>query len=219
MGRTNPRFRYTIEALVLGALAVAVAAPWGCSVSPVAPEQVVAPTFDLPNGITAYPGTKLDELTAGSEDGVATMPIQRDPLEAEGSLEGTFEKDLDGSGGVVTMELDEETSYFVVPDGALSKSEVIRISVYRHQNIVSKRITDFHCEPEGLRFNEPAQLAYHSQLKEGSRLLLYLWDKDSQKWVEAAETIVIAGYATFPVTHFSDYRVTERISLGGQNNN
>jgi len=30
--------------------------------------------------------------------------------------------------------------------------------------------------------------------------------------------VVILGHATFPVLHFSDYRVTERISLGGQQN-
>ena len=61
MHHIDRRFRYTIEAAVLGLLALVVVAPWGCSVAPVAPETSVAPTFTLPNGIIAYPGTKLGE--------------------------------------------------------------------------------------------------------------------------------------------------------------
>ena len=218
MHQIDRRFRYTIEAAVLGLLALVVVAPWGCSVAPVAPETSVAPTFTLPNGIIAYPGTKLGEDTALPPGDSSTGPIYQAPMEKTVNLEGTFEESLDGTGGVVTMDVDGEVSYFVVPDGALTKTEIIRITVYRDQNVVDKRITDFHCEPEGLVFDDPAQLAFRSAMKEGSRLLLHLWDTRDQKWVEAAETVVIAGYATFPIMHFSDYRVTERISLGGQQN-
>jgi len=34
--------------------------------------------------------------------------------------------------------------------------------------------------------------------------------------MSAAKAVVVSGYATFPIEHFSDDRTSERISLGGQ---
>jgi len=114
------------------------------------------------------------------------------------------------------MDLDGEISYFTVPEQALAKSNTIVVTVLRDQNAVDRRITDFHFEPEGLVFDLPATLSYPTPLKDGEKLLLYWWDKDREAWMESAVTFVVGGYAAFPITHFSDYRIVERISLGGQ---
>jgi hypothetical protein len=34
--------------------------------------------------------------------------------------------------------------------------------------------------------------------------------------MKSSEAPVVKGYATFPIEHFSKYRTTEKISLGGQ---
>jgi hypothetical protein len=213
----NSRIRYGIEGLILTALSVAVFIPWGCSRSPVAPDGTTTlGTFTLPNGIIAYPGEKRPETESGTGDEFSTIPIALDPLESEAKLEGVYEESIDSNGGIVTMNVDEEDSYFSVPINGIRDSTVIRIEVFRDQNYATDRVTEFNFAPKGLKFSVPATLSYRTQLKEGEKLVLYWWNPAYGKWVEAAEAVVVSGYATFPIYHFSDYRTTERISLGGQ---
>jgi hypothetical protein len=217
MKQQRNRVRYTVEALVLFLLAIAVAMPWGCSKSPMSPElNTVGNTFELPNGMVAHPGTKLPETKEASPDDGSGVPMRAEEISQHIEEMGDFEADLDKSGGYIPMDIDGEESYFVVPDNALAKSEHITVTVYRDLSAVDRRATEFHFGPKGLVFERPAQLSYHSLLKDGEHLTLLWWDPDKEGWVESASTIVVGGYATFPITHFSDFRVTERISLGGQ---
>jgi hypothetical protein len=215
MAKQNRHRRYTIEAVLLSILAIAVFSPWGCSRSPLAPEQAqVVSTFTLPNGVIAHPGTKLDETELADPGTFSLGPIIQDPMDAKEM--GTFEEEIDSDGGGIQLDLDGEMSYFSVPEDALSKSTVITVDVFRDQNAVDRRITEFHFEPEGLEFDRPAVLSYHTLLKEGDKIKLYWWDKARDAWVFTAEAIVVGEYAAFPITHFSDYKIVERISLGGQ---
>lgn len=208
--------RYVLEAVVLTAVAIAVVAPWGCGRSPVGPgSTVIEQTFTLPNGVLARPGVLLDQTESVPADVVPTEPKVPDPADSTGII-GTFQDDLGSTGGTIVLTLEGEESYFSVPDGALEKTTRIAVTVRRDLNAVDRRITRFHFEPAGLEFDKPAQLSYRSALKEGAEIELFWWDSAGDKWVSAARTIVVDGYATFPIAHFSDYVTTERVSLGGQ---
>jgi hypothetical protein len=211
--RTN-RTRYIVEALVLGALAVAVLMPWGCSRSP---QDAMGPgsgnTFPLPNGVIAHPGTIKSESIWPSDPVYSTSPLFTD----SSLLVTTFDKVIGLAGGVIAMPLgDSETSYFTVVAGALLANTRITADVYREQVGVDIRHTEFHFGPDGLLFRLPALLSYKTAEVDGSILNLYWWDPTAQDWVVSAQAVVVLGYATFPVLHFSDYRVVDRISLGGQ---
>jgi hypothetical protein len=207
--------RYLIEAVLLSGLATAVLIPWGCSRSPVSPADIPTQnTFLLPNGLIAYPGTTS---SAGPDSlcGPQAVPIYRDT----GSTimeEGTWGDVIGATGGVIEMVVDGEASFFTVPAADLMEKTEISVTIYRRGDAVDKRITEFHFEPEGLAFKDPAMLSYSTILKDGEKLQLYWWDPTAEKWMSAAEAVVVGGYATFPIEHFSDYRTTERISLGGQ---
>jgi hypothetical protein len=166
--------------------------------------------------VIAHPGEKRPETETGTGDDFSTIPIVLDPLESEAKLEGVFEEIIDATGGIVNMTVDEEDSYFSVPTGGLNKSTVIHIEVFRDLNNATDRVTEFNFAPKGLRFDIPATLSYRTQLVDGEKLGLFWWDPVRGKWVESAVAVVVSGYATFPIYHFSDYRTTERISLGGQ---
>ena len=129
---------------------------------------------------------------------------------------GPFVEDINSTGGVITLTLNADTSYFIVPDAGLEKSTEIAVTVRRDLNAADARITEFDFQPEGLKFEKSAELAYRTDAKDGEKLLLYWWQARTGTWVESAEALVVNGYATFPVEHFSKYRTKEKISLGGQ---
>ena len=208
--------RYVLEAAILAAVALVVMSPWGCSRSPVAPgTTAIEQTFTLPNGVLARPGRLLEETEPAPADAFTAEPRLPDTAGTTGVI-GTFEDNLGSTGGTITLTLDGEESFFSVPDGALEKTMRISVTVMRDLNAADRRITSFHFEPAGLEFDKPAQLSYRSSLKEGAELELMWWDPAGEKWVFSARAVVVDGYATFPIAHFSDYRTTERVSLGGQ---
>lgn len=213
--------RYLIEAAILSLLSLLVVAPWGCSSAPLAPiPATAARTLTLPNGLIVLPGTILggnDPAEAGTFD-LSPRPYTLDSSAAGSKMEeyGPFVEDITSTGGVIVMTIDEDSSFFVVPDEGLDKTTQISVSVMRDLNAADARITEFAFQPEGLRFEKPASLAYRTDEKEGERVILYWWDAPKAIWVASAEAIVVNGYCTFPIEHFSKYRVKERISLGGQ---
>lgn len=217
---TPARLRYLAEAVVLLGLALAVFVPGGCSQTPVSPVVPTYNTFPLPNGVIAYPGT----LLPGSDIAAVapfTIPIRLEDTTVK--EEGIWTDSVDTGGGVIALDMTGEASYFTVaPDGLDEKTE-IRVSMYRYESrfffpesTSTERITEFHFEPEGLVFKEPSQLSYQTSLKDGEKLELHYWDPDKEQWLKSADAVVVNGYATFPILHFSDYRTTERVSLGGQ---
>lgn len=211
-------YRYLTEALILLALAVLVALPWGCSQSP--PTYSVPPvenTFTLPNGLIAYPGVKHDETEVMDAENLGLVPVTFEPLDDKNAEDlGTFGESLDDNGGIIFLDLEGEVSYFTVPDGALNKSAEIQVRVLRDESALDRRITEFHFGPKGLAFEKPAELSYRTSMKDGETLPLFWYHPEKAAWVLAARAVVVDGYATFPIEHFSDYRTTERISLGGQ---
>jgi hypothetical protein len=211
--------RYLIEATVLAGLTAAVFVPWGCSQTPLGPAAVPTHnTFTLPNGILAYPGKSLPS-TPVQDSTAQTIPIHiepDDPTVDPGTEKGAWTDSIGAQGGVIDMAVEGETSFFFVPvNGVLEKTE-IQVRMYRRDDIADRRITEFHFSPDGLRFYNPAMLSYRTALKDGEILDLSWWDPAAQKWMQSAQAVVVAGYVTFPVFHFSDYRTTERVSLGGQ---
>lgn len=207
--------RYVIEAAVLAGLTLAVLVPWGCSRSPLGPDTIPTNnTFTLPNGVVAYPGSSLP--LEESPDEPLAVPIILDTTGTTGEEKGTWLDSIDLEGGVIDMDVEGEKSYFFVPTSGLEEKTEIRVTMFRRPTTVDKRITEFHFEPGGLQFRAAAMLSYHTLLKDGEILQLSWWDATSGKWVLSAEAVVVGGYATFPVYHFSDYRTTERVSLGGQ---
>lgn len=208
------RTRYIVEALVLGTLAVAILLPWGCSRSP---QNTMGPslgnTFPLPNGVIAHPGTIKSEALWPSDPVYSTSPLLGD----SSLLVTAFDQVIGLLGGVITMPLgNNETSYLTVVAGALLSNTRITADVYREQVGLDVRHTEFHFGPDGLLFRLPALLSFKTAEPDGSILNLYWWDPAAQEWVVTAQAVVVLGYATFPVLHFSDYRVVDRISLGGQ---
>lgn len=218
MNRTRDRLvqartRYILEASVLLGLSFAVFVPWGCSHSPLSPDQLTLNTFSLPNGVIAHPGTVIPGGVQAGENPF-TIPIR---LEDTAAVEEEIFKDSIGSnGGVITMDVSGEESFFTVAEEGLEEKTEIRVSIYRLEAAVDKRITEFHFEPAGLQFRYASQLSYQTLLKDGEKLELHYWDPAAGKWLKSAEAVVVDGYATFPIQHFSDYRTTERVSLGGQ---
>ncbi len=209
---TRARIRYLVEAVLLLGLALAVFVPGGCSHSPVGPEQTLN-TFLLPNGIIAHPGTVLpgNELAI---DAPYTIPIRVEDTTVK--EEGIWKDTIDSDGGVIAMELEGTSSFFTVaPEGLEEKTE-IRVTLFRLESAVDKRITEYHFEPDGLTFRNASLLSLNTILKDGEKLELLYWDPAAGKWLKSAEAVVVNGYATFPILHFSDYRTTERVSLGGQ---
>lgn len=210
---SSNRLRYSIEALLLCGLAVAVFVPGGCSQSPISPADTPTHnTFVLPNGLVAHPGMTVPGSQVAGD--FSTIPIRfQDSTVTE---EGIWKDSVGTTGGVITMDVHGEQSYFSVQANSLDDKTEIRVTVYRDESAVDKRITEFHFEPEGLSFRYTSQLSYKTLLKEGEKLDLHYWDPLSGKWLHSAEAVVVNGYATFPIEHFSDYRTTERVSLGGQ---
>lgn len=201
--------RILIESVLLAGLSLAVCLPWGCSgqVHTTGPDS--NNTFKLPNGVIAYPGTLTNETASPS-----TVPIII-PAEEPGVT--TVETEVGILGGVVIMKLSEnESAYLTIPAGALLAETNIIADVSRENVGVSHRKTQFEFGPDGLVFRAPALLSIKSTEPEGALLDLEWWDPVGEAWVQTAEAVVVSGHATFPVSHFSNYRVTERISLGGQ---
>jgi hypothetical protein len=215
--------RYFIEAAILSLLGICVLAPWGCGGAPVAPVPASsALTLQLPNGVIAVPGSRLDE-TVPAEPGtfdLAPLPYTLDSTTGStgGKLVeyGLFVEDITSTGGTITLTVDSDTSYFIVPEASLEKTTEISVRISRDLSAVDARITEFDFEPEGTLFDKSAQLAYRTELKDGEKLVLYWWEARNATWLGSAECIVVNGFATFPIDHFSKYRVKERISLGGQ---
>lgn len=222
MHSVKTRRRYTIEAVVLGMLSLAVLAPWGCSSAPLAPAPgLPGRTLELPNGVIAVPGRLLGETepAATGTFGLAPLPYTLDTTSTKdttGDVFGPFIEDITSGGGTIVIDMAKDTSYFTVPEEGLKTVTEIKISVIRDDNAADARITEFHFEPEGLKFDVPAQLSYASSLADGELLMLYWWDQDQGQWMKSSEAPVVKGYATFPIEHFSKYRTTEKISLGGQ---
>ena len=194
---TNPRRvpkRFLIEAVLLAGLSLTVCLPWGCS----GQHNTTAPasnnTFELPNGVIAHPGTFTNESASSSQ--VPIIYIADDPVEPI----LTVEADVGALGGVVTMQVTAK----------------ITADVTREAVGVDQRKTQFEFGPDGLEFRVPALLSIRSTEPEGALLDLEWWDPANELWVRTAEAVVVTGHATFPVSHFSNYRVTERVSLGGQ---
>lgn len=216
--RSTPRVsrwvRYLLEAAILCGLALAVLIPGGCGKSPLGPPMPATHnTITLPNGVLAYPGS-LHSGEAAPAIPPATVPIR---MEDSTHVESGLWKDsVDELGGVITMELEGEASFLTVLPNGLDEKTEIRVAVYRDYSAVDKRITEFHFEPDGLVFNYVALLSYRTSLKDGEKLELLYWEPEKGQWELSAEAVVVGGYATFPIQHFSDYRTTERVSLGGQ---
>lgn len=212
--RNTPR--YLIEAAILAGLTVAVLVPWGCSHAPVSPVAIPTHnTFALPSGVVAHPGTGLPE-TEESQSGPLTIPIYLDPLDSVYAKKGTWSDFIDVDGGVIDMDVEGKRSYFFVPTEGVSEKTEIRITMYRRDDAFDRRITELHFEPKGLVFKGAAMLSLSTDLNDGEVLELAWWDPDAAKWLRSAESVVVGGYVTFPIFHFSDYRTTERVSLGGQ---
>lgn len=214
---------YKLEASILLGLCLVVYMPWGCSKSPLAPGvPIVESTFLLPDGTIAYPGTKLSDTEPASPDSALTTPVTMEPdSDTTGTTKlittvGTYEEEMDTLGGTVVMDLGGETSYFYVPKEALEERTIITVEVYRDLSRATEVVTEFHFGPAGLRFSKATQLVFPTQSVEGETMELLWWDRWLQQWMLSAEAIVVSGHATFPITHFSKYRTTERISLGGQ---
>jgi hypothetical protein len=215
--------RYLLEAAFLSLLSTFVFAPWGCVTSPLAPGPASdALTLELPNGVVALPGRLLGEVDKAPPGTFELSPL---PYTLDSGIiidtklleeYGPFVKDITSAGGTIIMTIDEDTSYFVVPDEGLDKTTEIGITLKRDLNAADARVTEFEFQPEGLRFEKPAQLAYRTNTKDGDKLVLYWWEGRTGTWVGSAEAIVVNGYATFPIEHFSKYRTKEKISLGGQ---
>lgn len=203
--------RFLIETVVLAALCLAICLPWGCSGEPHTTGPTWNSTFELPNGVIAYPGSLSDEFAVSS---VAPTKI---PLGDSNLVITTVEIVVGILGGVVSMVLSEDESAFLtVPPGALLSNANIKADVAREPLGMDRRSTQFTFGPEGLVFRLPALLTIKSVEPEGTTLDLEWWDPSQELWVKSAEAVVILGHATFPVQHFSTYRVTERVSLGGQ---
>lgn len=204
--------RLLIEGALLAALAMAVCLPWGCS-TPL--QHTTGPawnsTFKLPNGVIAYPGTPLNEADQSTQDPALV------PLCDSTTVTLTFESEVGVTGGVVDMPLsDSEHAHLTVPPGALLANTVIKADVSRNSVGLDQRFTHFEFGPDGLVFRIPAMLTVRADNPEGTVLDLEWWDPARELWVPSAEAVVVVGHATFPMMHFSDYRVVERVSLGGQ---
>lgn len=218
----NNRRRYTIEAVALGLLSVAVLAPWGCSPAPRAPAPVIpGQAFELPNGVIAVPGRLLGEVEPAAPETFELVPLpytfdSTTSKDTTRDMFGPFIEDITSGGGTIVIDISKDTSFFTVPEEGLKTATEISISVRRDLSLADARITEFDFEPEGLKFDAPAELSYATSLPEGELLLLYWWDRDRGEWMKSAEAPVVKGYATFPIEHFSKYRTTEKISLGGQ---
>jgi len=205
--------RFLIEAALLAVLALTISLPWGCSREQHTTGPTWNNTFELPNNVTAYPGTLSDEIA------VSTVAPTKIPLDDPDLVITSVEIVVGLLGGVVTMVLSEnESAFLTVPAGALLSNENIKADVSREPLGMDRRSTQFTFEPDGLVFRLPALLTIKSVEPEGTTLDLEWWDPSRNQWVQSAQAVVILGHATFPVLHFSDYRVTERISLGGQQN-
>jgi hypothetical protein len=218
--------RYKFEAATLLGLCLVVYMPWGCSKSPLAPGvPIVESTFVLPDGTIAYPGIKQPDTNPASPDSALAVPktgqLESEDLDTSGTTGnvteiGTYAEEIDSLGGSVAMDVNDRTSYFYVPREALSERTSITIEVYRDYQRANEVVTEFHFGPKGLTFSKTAQLVFPTTNPDGETMDLLWWDEARQQWMHSAEAIVVSGYATFPVTHFSKYRTTDRISLGGQ---
>jgi len=218
--------RYLIEAATLSLLSLIVLAPWGCGTAPLAPLPASdALTMELPNGVVTLTGRLLAEVDPAPPGTFELSPLpytlDSGTITDTKLLEeyGPFVKAITSAGGTIIMTIDRDTSYFVVPDEGLDKTTEIGITLKRDLNAADARVTEFEFQPEGLRFEKPAELAYRTNTKDGDKLVLYWWDGRTRTWVGSAEAIVVNSYATFPIEHFSKYRTKERISLGGQRGN
>jgi hypothetical protein len=139
----------------------------------------------------------------------------------EKSDTNVFTQHVDSAGGEITLRIENDTSYFVVPDEALSKEELIEITVTRNdgasETFVDPITTVYDCKPDGLVFEKYAWLSCKSSKADGGVEFLWWWDEDKGEWALHATAIVTAGYATFPIEHFSKYATTQAVvSLGGQ---
>jgi len=203
--------RFLIEIVLLAGLSLAVCLPWGCSGQPHTTGPTWNNTFELPNGVMAYPGTFTDASAPA-----AHVPIVI-PADDSCIYITTVEIEVGALGGVVTMQVsDSESAYLTVPPGALLANEKITADVSQEKVGLDLRKTQFQFGPDGLEFRLPALLSIRSMEAEGALLDLEWWDPVGALWVRTAEAVVVTGHATFPVLHFSTYRVTERVSLGGQ---
>ena len=204
--------RFFIEGVLLAALSVAVCLPWGCSgARNTATGPAWNSTFELPNGITAYPGT------LSSESEPAAVAPTTGPIAETSHVVLAVDTVIGELGAIVSLPVsDSEVAFFTVPPGALEANTNIKAEVSRALVGMDRQSTQFEFGPDGLVFRIPALLTFKSAEAEGSTLDLEWWDPARALWVQSAEAVVVLGHATFPVLHFSTYRVVERVSLGGQ---
>lgn len=213
--------RHIVETLILGALAVLVLMPWGCGQNSMGPVPLAAPEpFSLPNGVVARPGELLDGTSLIDPNSPEMGP--RPEIDSTDKADtNVFTQNVDSTGGEITLRVEQDTAYFVVPDEALSKEELIEITVTRNSSVsetfVEEITTVYDCKPDGLVFEKSAWLSCQSHKAEGSVEFLWWWDDDKGDWYLYATAIVTDGYATFPIEHFSKYATTQAVvSLGGQ---
>jgi hypothetical protein len=209
--------RHIVETLVLGALAALVFMPWGCGQNAVGPVPSAGPEqFSLPNGVVARPGELLSGTSLIDPDSPELGP--KPEIDSTGTTEtNVFTQDVDSAGGEITLDVQKDTAYFVVPDRALDKEVRIEITVTRDLRIATHVTTMYDCKPDGLVFEKTAWLSCRTWEKEGDVQFLWWWDEEKGDWYLYATAIVTDGYATFPIEHFSKYATTERVvSLGGQ---
>jgi hypothetical protein len=117
---------------------------------------------------------------------------------------------------LIPIENTSDTSLLVIPKGSLLGLINITASARFDQD---SRATIYQFGPDGLKFLSPALLLHRAREPNGRVLTLWYFNPKTQQWEKTGTTRVIGGVATFPILHFSKWKVTsnaDALSSGGQ---
>lgn len=182
----------------------------GCTKnSPLGPDYQNLQPLDKP-----APGSAASSLPEKIEG----QPSETDLTMAQVDYEGPRVFRLLGIlGGTLTIPLRDYQSYFEVPALALELNISISVQAKQGRNSKGDLITEYDFWPDGLIFEKTTYLDHRTPAKDGTLAQLWWFDPNKSEWILIQQGKVRNGQCTFPIEHFSKYRVYEgSVSASGQ---
>ncbi len=120
-------------------------------------------------------------------------------------------------GGTISIPCKDYLSYFYVPSLALELNLTISVQAIQGRNSQGDLITEYDFWPDGLIFEKTTYLDHRTLAKDGTLAQLWWFDPDKAEWTLIQQGKIRDGKFTFPIEHFSKYRVYEgSVSASGQ---
>ncbi|MCI0531193.1 MAG: hypothetical protein L0Y74_04485 [candidate division Zixibacteria bacterium] len=172
----------------------------GCSVNPVnsSLEEIARQEPVLNAGTDLQPV----ELSGGADLNIVTITFSSTKI---------HQRIIDSVGGTIAIPILNDTSYFVVPPGAVNKKKNVGVSVIQGFNLAGEKLTQYVFTPFGFELNVISVLEHKVSCQAGNRVELW-WDNPNDLSASFEMSQVTAAQnqqCRFPIGELSTFVVWE----------